>query len=331
MDKCKSMKIIFAGTPEFAVPALEHLIESPHKIVAVITQPDRPVGRGRKILASPVKLLAQKHAIPVLQPEKLRQPPFAEELRPYKPDLMVVAAYGKILPKEMLELPRFGCVNIHASLLPRYRGAAPINRAIMNGDHETGVTLMKMDETLDTGEILMTDKVDILEDDDVLSLWNILSVVGASLLMRLLEDLEQTGELKGIPQDETLASFAPKITKEDCIIDWSGSMDQVLCRIRGLSPEPGAVAQLRNKIIKILQAEPYFSDKEEYEKPILAKKEFRPGGVIHLVKNWGPVIRTGDGLVVLKLIQLPGKRPISGVDLMNGGHIKIGDQLTTSS
>ena len=321
------MKIVFAGTPEFAITALERLIESRHEIVAVITQPDRPGGRGQKLLASPVKELALKHGIPVLQPEKLRNPPFVEELRPYKPDLIVVAGYGKILPRDMLELPRYGCVNIHASLLPRYRGAAPINRAIMNCDHETGVTLMKMAETLDTGEILLTENVEILEDDDALSLGNMLSVVGASLLMRLLEDLEKTGELKGIPQEESLATLAPKITKNDCILNWSRSMEKVLCHIRGLSPEPGALAQLRDKGMKILCAEPYFSDKEECEE-ILARKEYSPGSVVHLVKNWGPVIRTGDGLIVLKQVQLPGKRPISGVDLINGGYIKLGDKLT---
>ena len=320
------MRIVFAGTPDFAIPALNLLIESRHEVAAVVTQPDRPSGRGRKIKPGPVKELATRHDIPVLQPEKLRKPSFMEKLKSFQPDLMVVAAYGKILPPDVLDLPSLGCVNIHASLLPKYRGAAPVNWAIMNGERQTGVTLMKMDETLDTGEILLTEKIDILEDDDALSVSNMLSVLGANLLMRLLEEVERTGELKGRPQDNSQASFAPRLKKEHCILDWSQDLDRVMCKIRGLSPEPGAVTRLGDKTIKILRAEPFFAEKKAYEE-LLAKKQFEPGSVVKIIKNRGPVVRAKDGLVVLTRVQPPGKRPMSGGDFINGGYVKPGDRF----
>jgi methionyl-tRNA formyltransferase len=320
------MRIIYAGTPNFAVPALQHLIDSKHEVVAVVTKADRPSGRGRKITISPVKKLAVEHNIPVLQPEKLKKPPFTEELRPFKPDLIIVAAYGKILPKEMLELPEYGCINIHASLLPAYRGAAPINRAIMNCERETGVTIMKMAETLDTGEILLKESVPILEDDDALSITNMLSMVGANLLMHTINEVERTGELKGTPQDESLASYASKISKEDCLLNWSKSFELVLCAIRGLSPAPGAFSIIRDKTFKILRAEPFFAD-VKIQNDLLSKKEFEAGSVVKLVKGAGPVVRAKDGLIVLTLVQPPGKRAMTGIDLMNGKYLKAGDKL----
>lgn len=315
------MKIIFAGTPDFAVPALERLIDSPHEVAAVICQPDRPAGRGRKVVPGPVKTAAVKHGIPVLQPEKLKNPPFAEELRPFSPDLIVVAAYGKILPREILDLPRIGCINIHASLLPKYRGAAPINRAIMNGERETGVTLMKMEETLDTGDILLTEKIKILDDDDALSLSNMISVIGAALLIRLLDDVEKTGKLEGEKQDDSRATYAPRIKKEDCLLDWNQGMDRVLCKIRGLAPEPGAFTRLGDKTFKILRAEPFFAERE-LQIDLLKKKIFRPGSVVQLIKRRGPLVRTKDGLIILTRVQPPGKRAMSGVDFINGGYVK---------
>ncbi len=320
------MRIVYAGTPDFAIPALERLIKSKQEVVAVVTQPDRPAGRGRKLKQSPVKQLALKHQIPVLQPEKMRKPPFVEALRPYAPDLIIVAAYGKILPKEILELPRIGCINIHASLLPRYRGAAPINWAIINGERTTGVTLMKMEETLDTGEILLSESVNILEDDDTFSVGNVLSVIGADLLMRLLEDVERTGELKGTRQDDSLATYAPRLKKEGGLIDWSQGFEQVLCRIRGLSPEPGAYTHLGEKTIKVLRAEPLFAEGKAYT-DLLKKKEFVPGSVDKLLKRMGPVVRAKDGPIVLTLVQPPGKRAMSGVDFINGGYVKVGDRF----
>ena len=320
------MRIIFAGTPDFAIPALQRLIDSNHEIVAVITRPDRLAGRGMKPTPSPVKLLAQKNSLNILQPESLKNPPFAEILRPYNPDLILVAAYGKILPPDILHLPKFGCVNIHASLLPKYRGAAPINRAIMNCDTETGITLMKMDETMDTGDILMSEAIPILEDDDALSVSNMLSVLGADLLMRLLEHLEKTGELKAIPQDHSKATYAPRLTKEDCRIRWDDHFERVLCHIMGLSPNPGAFTQLGNTVINIIRAEPFFADKEIHEK-LLNIKESKPGCVVKLLRNKGPVVRTKDGLIVLTRIQPPGKRVMSGQDFINGGYIKLGDRF----
>lgn len=320
------MRIIFAGTPDFALPALERLVGSRHEILAVITQPDKPSGRGQKVLPGPVKMFAMEHKIPILQPEKLKNPPFVEVLKPYNPDLIVVIAYGKILPKDMLDLPRYGCVNIHASLLPLYRGAAPLNWAIINEDRITGVTLMKMAETLDTGEILMAEKVEILEDDDVQSLGNMISVLGASLLMQLLDKIEETRELKGTPQDESLASYAPKLTPDDCILDWTKTTLNISCRVRGLCPKPGAVTNLRNKSLKILSVDTYYTNEEDLNE-LVNQKDSEPGKVAKLVKGSGPVVRTGDGFLIILKAQPPGKKIMSGADLINGGYIKSGDQF----
>lgn len=322
----EKMRIIFAGTPDFALPVLERLTESRHEIAAVITQPDKPCGRGQKVQEGPVKIFAQKRRIPVLQPEKLKKPPFVEVLKPYNPDLIIVIAYGKILPKDMLDLPRYGCINIHASLLPHYRGAAPINRAIINEEQITGVTLMKMAETLDTGEILMSEQVDILDDDDVQSLGNMISVLGASLLMQLLDKIEETGELKGIPQDESQASYAPKLTPEDCILDWTKTTHQISCKVRGLCPKPGAVTSLREKPLKILGADTYYTNEDDLNR-LINQKDSEPGKVAKLSKGSGPVVKTGDGFLVIIKAQPPGKNIMSGADLINGGYIKIGDRF----
>ena len=320
------MRVIFAGTPDFAIPALEKLIESRHDVVAVMTQPDRPRGRGRKVSPSPVKEKALEHDIPVLQPEKLKKPPFADELEKYKPDVMVVAAYGKILPPEILELPKYGCINIHASLLPQYRGAAPVQHAIINCETRTGVTIMKMDETMDTGDILMYEVVPILEDDDALSVTNMLSVVGAELLLKALARIEETGEVRGETQDHEKATFAPRISREDCRLDWSRTFEQVLCKIRGLSPKPGAFSMLGKKPIKILKAEPFFATRKIHNL-LLEKEEFSPGEIIKVVKGKGPLVRAGNGLIVLTKVKPAGKKAMSGMDAVNGNILNIGDKL----
>jgi methionyl-tRNA formyltransferase len=320
------MRIIFAGTPDFALPVMERLAESRHEISAVITQPDKPSGRGQKVQEGPVKIFARERGIPVLQPEKLKNPPFVEVLKPYNPDLIIVIAYGKILPKDMLELPRYGCINIHASLLPRYRGAAPINRAIINEEQITGVTLMKMAETLDTGEILLSEQVEILDDDDTQSLGNMISVLGAALLIQLLDKIEETGELKGIPQDETQASYAPKLTPEDCILDWTKTTHQISCKVRGLCPKPVAVSRLDEKIFKIHRADIYFTDENEFN-VLMKQKDSEPGKVVKLLKGTGPVVRTGDGFLNILKAQPPGKNIMSGTDLINGGYIKLGSRF----
>ena len=320
------MRIVFAGTPEFACPSLERLIESGHEVAAVVTQPDKPSGRGRKIVFSPIKEAAIKHGIPVLQPERLRKPPFVEVLRPYNPEIMIVAAYGKILPQDILDLPRLGCVNIHASLLPKYRGAAPINRAIMNGEKETGITLMKMDATMDTGDILITERIPILDDDDALSVTNMLSVIGADMLIRYLDDLGREGEVKGTPQDHAAATYAPAIEKVDCRVDWSADYERILCHIRGLAPEPGAYTWLDDRIIKILRAEPLFGMDKEYEE-VGRHEEIEPGTVIHTIKGQGPLVKVNGGLIVLHKLKPEGKAVMSGQDFVNGGFVKKGDRF----
>ena len=315
------MRIIFMGTPTPAVPALERLLRSDRELVALVTQPDKPAGRGRKLTPSPVKALALQHRIPALQPAKLKGMHFDEKLRSYAPDAIVVVSYGKILPPEILVLPRFGCINVHFSLLPKYRGAAPVQWAIINGERTTGVTIMKIDKTLDTGDILRQEQVDILEDDDSISLTNMLSVMGAELLIQVLDQAEQTGKLEGQPQDHSAATYAPMLKKEDGLIDWNQSTEKILCRIRGLVPWPCAFSHLRGHQVKILGTQPYF----QAAPPLRA--EAKPGQVTLLLKNTGFTVRTTDGNLLVTKVQPENKRVMSGADFINGGYVKEGDQL----
>jgi methionyl-tRNA formyltransferase len=315
------MRIIFMGTPEPAMCVLERLLRSDHMVVAVVTQPDKPAGRGRRLTPSPVKVLALQHQIPVLQPARLKGMRIDEQLRPYAPDTIVVVAYGKILPREILELPRFGCINVHFSLLPKYRGAAPVQWAIINGERTTGVTIMEMDETLDTGDILMQEKIDILEDDDAISLTNILSVTGAELLVQVLDQAAKTGKLEGQPQDHGSATHARMLKKEDGLIHWDETIEEILCRIRGLVPWPCAFGHLRGQQIKIVGAQPYFP-----AAPPL-RSEAKPGQVTLLLKNAGFTVRTADGNLLVTKVQPENKRVMSAADFINGGHVKEGDKF----
>lgn len=320
------MRVIFAGTPDFAIPTLERLIGSGHDVVAVITQPDKKAGRGRKKKSGPVKIAAEKNDIPVLQPSRLKEPGAAEKIRKYDPDVIVVAAYGKIIPPSILDIPKYGCINVHASLLPKYRGAAPIQRAIMNRDTQTGVTIMKMDETLDTGDILKKEPVDILEDDDALSVHNMLSVVGAELLIDTLNEIEKSGEVKGIPQDNSEATYAAKIEKEDRYIDWTESFETVLCKIRAMSPYPGAISVLGDKEIKIMRAQPFFITEKLYRE-LVKNEKYPPGSVVMIRKGEGPLVKANGGLILLTEVKPPGKRAMSGVDFVNGGYVAQWDRL----
>lgn len=315
------MRIVFIGTPISAVPVLDRLLRSEHAVVAVVTQPDKPAGRGRKLTPSPVKTLALQHQIPVLQPAKLKGAHFDENLRSYAADAIVVVSYGKILPPEILALPRFGCINVHFSLLPKYRGAAPVQWAIINGERTTGVTIMKMDETLDTGDILGHEKVDILEDDDSISLANMLSVIGAELLVQTLDQAEQTDEMEAQPQDHSAASHAPMLKKEDGLIDWTQTTDKILCRIRGLVPWPCAFSHLRGQQIRILGTHPYV----QAPAPLWAGT--KPGQVTLLIKNTGFTVRTANGNILIAKVQPENKRVMSGADFINGGYVKEGDQF----
>lgn len=314
------------GTPGFAVPALKRLIESPrHNVSAVVTQPDRPVGRGKKIQQPPVKELALQHNTVVLQPEKIKKNDFDKVLSVYSPDVIVVAAYGKVLPPEVLSLPRFGCINIHASILPKYRGAAPIQRAIMDGEKYSGVTIMQMDEGLDTGNIIAFEQVEIYPDDDTNSLSNLLSVTGGELLMKVLDQIEAEGKVVSTPQDDSKSSYAPLMKKSDGLLDWAQERDPIICHIKGLQPWPGAFSFLYGRAWKILSAE-YYPD--EHGLLDLTQAEggtSEYGTVMLLIKGKGFVVNVADGYLLITNVQPPDKKPMAAADAINGKLIKKGD------
>lgn len=316
------MRIVFMGTPEFAVPTLQRLVESRHEVVLVVTQPDKEAGRGRKILAPPVKEMALANGLALAQPASVRVPEFAESLRALRPDAIVVVAYGKILPRAVLDVPPLGCLNIHASLLPRHRGAAPINWAILAGDLESGVTIMRMDEGMDTGPVVRQERVPILEDDDAISLGHMLSLTGAELMMQVLEDLEAGATLAGEPQDDSRATRAPLLRKDDGRIDWTRTTEKIVLQVRGLVPWPCAVTDTPKGPLRILRVEPLWPAAVD---EIQAPWAFTPGAVAAYLKSYGFVVRTGDGFVLVSQAQAAGKRAMSGVDLINGLFVKEGD------
>lgn len=295
------------GTPEFALPTLKKLKEK-HEILVVITQPDKPKGRRLHPAISPVKEFSLKNHIPILQPENLKDnAQLEEQLRSLSLDVGVVAAYGNILPNWLLELPKYGCINLHASLLPQYRGAAPIQRAIMDGKKETGVTSMRMSEGLDEGDIYLQAKVEIEPDDNTDTLGKKLAEVGAELIMKTLEGIESRS-LTPKPQDNTRATFAEKIVKEESRIDWRENYQKIWCRVRALAPSPGAYTVINNKRVKVLAAEP---------KKVSG---FTPGAVVSTNKEL--VIAAGDGAVLLKTVQPEGKRAMSGEEFLRGYRLK---------
>ncbi len=248
------MNIIFMGTPDFSIPSLKILLESTHKILAVVTQPDRERGRGQKISFTPVKQFAVENNIPVYQPEKLKgNTAFVEQMKSLKPDLFVIVAF-RILPKEIFEIPKFGSFNLHASYLPKYRGAAPIQWALINGDEETGLTTFKLAEKVDTGNIYLQQKIEIFPDDNFETLHDRMSELGSKLVLDTV-NLIENGKYELKKQDDSLASPAPKITKEICKIDWNKSAEEIHNLIRGLSPFPGAYFSFNNKVIKIFKTE----------------------------------------------------------------------------
>src|ERR1039457_6271565 len=248
------LRLLFMGTPDFACPSLQKLVERGEEIIAVVSQPDRPKGRGQQLAAPPVKILAQEHGIPVLQPVKVRVPEFVEVIRELQPDLIVVVAFGQILPKALLEIPRFGCINVHASLLTRYRGAAPINWCLINGETETGVTTMQMDVGLDTGDMLVKKSTPINPDEDASSLHDRLTLIGAEALDETL-DLLTKEDLVPQKQDDSLTCYAPMLKKEDGLIDWTRRPEELKNLVRGMTPWPGAFTFLDGKVLKICRAD----------------------------------------------------------------------------
>jgi methionyl-tRNA formyltransferase len=301
------LRLAFMGTPEFACPTLQALIDRGEQVVAVVTQPDRPKGRGQQLAAPPVKLLAERSGIPVLQPAKVRAPEFIEVMRELKPDLIVVIAFGQILPKTLLDIPRHGCINVHASLLPRYRGAAPINWSIVNGESETGVTTMQMDVGLDTGDMLLKKATPISPDEDAQGLHDRLSLIGAEALAETL-DLLVAGRLAPVKQDDALSSYAPMLKKEDGLIDWDRPPRAIRDLVRGLTPWPGAYTFLDDKVLKIFRCQ-------------VAGGSGAPGTVLQADRT-GLVIACRDGSLLIEELQLEGKKRLSARDFLAGYNVK---------
>ncbi|MGL4475620.1 MAG: methionyl-tRNA formyltransferase [Shewanella sp.] len=300
----KPLNIIFAGTPDFAARHLQALIDSHHNVIAVYTQPDRPAGRGKKLTPSPVKALAQAHNIEVYQPSSLRQEPAQQELAALNADLMVVVAYGLILPKVVLDMPAMGCINVHGSLLPRWRGAAPIQRALWAGDSETGVTIMQMDVGLDTGDMLLKTYLPIEDSDTSASLYEKLAAQGPEALLQTLTGLSD-GSITAIKQDESLANYAEKLSKEEAQLDWHKPAVNLWREVRAFNPWPVSYFELQGQTIKVWQAEVKATQCTE-----------APGTILAATKA-GLEIATTDGVIVLTTLQLPGKKPLAFADILN--------------
>lgn len=305
------MKIIFAGTPVFAASALEALVVAGHEIALVLTQPDRPAGRGMKTVASAVKLLALEHEIALLQPPTLKSQELHSKLVAFDADVMVVAAYGLILPASVLNIPRYGCLNIHASLLPRWRGAAPIQRAILAGDQETGITIMQMDTGLDTGAMLFKARLAIESSDTTQTLHDKLSKLGAHSIVTALTLLQQ-GKLVASVQDETLACYAPKIQKAEAAIDWQQDANQIDRLIRAFNPSPGAYTQIQGNLLKIWQGK-------------VAKSEPGKPGEIIAIRRDGIIVTCGNGAIILETLQKPGGKKLSAAEFLAGYPLQPGD------
>jgi methionyl-tRNA formyltransferase len=301
------------GTPRFAVPILKALIESKDEVIAVVTQPDKPAGRGHKLTPPPVKELAERHGLLVLQPSKLKDPAFLGKLKELAPDIIVVAAYGKILPKEILDLPKHGCLNVHASLLPKFRGAAPINWAIISGEKETGITIMQMDEGMDTGDILLQEAVPIEPEETAGTLHDKLSSLGARLIVEAL-DLLREGKLVPRKQPEEGVSYAPILKKEDGWIDFSRPAEELACLIRGLDPWPSAYTSFRGKRLKVFSPQ------------VIEEVTKAPAGTIVGLKG-GLIVATRRGLLRIKELQPEGKRRMSAEEFIRGYRPEIGERL----
>ncbi|MCR5791303.1 MAG: methionyl-tRNA formyltransferase [Lachnospiraceae bacterium] len=308
------MKLIFMGTPDFAAVILEKLVQSSHEVLLAVTREDKPKGRSRELSMPPVKECAMKHGIPIFQPKQVRDAETIACLREKGADIIVVAAYGRILPKELLEMPRYGCVNVHASLLPKYRGASPIQRAILNGDKITGVTVQQMNEGVDTGDILTKKEVPIRPDETGESLFDVLAEAGASLIVKTLDQIE-AGTVTPKKQNDAEATNAPLIRKEDGLLDFSKEAIVLEREIRGFYSWPGAYTVCHGKILKVFKAE-VFSEKPENAEP----------GTILSLKD-GIAVACKEGVLLLKEVQLAGKRRMEASDYLRGCSMTVGERL----
>lgn len=299
------------GTPDFAVGTLEEIIRAGHKVVLVVTQPDKPKGRGKAMQYTPVKECALAHGIEVFQPVKVKEPENIEVLRKYEPDIIIVAAFGQIVPKSILDMPKYGCVNVHASLLPKYRGAAPIQWAVINGDEVTGVTIMRMNEGIDTGDMIAKKTVRLAEDETGGSLFDKLAQVGAQLCVETMEMIE-AGKAEYIPQNNEEATHTSMIRKELGLIDWNRPAVEIERLIRGLNPWPSAYTQLSGKTFKIWKAK-VVSDENTYE----------PGCICRIDKE-GMYVQTGEGILLLTEVQMEGKKRMEASAFLRGYQVEEG-------
>jgi len=303
------------GTPEPAAKCLKALIDAKEEIVAVITQPDRPKGRGLRVTPSPVKELALHYNIAVHQPEGIKDNKAIEVIKGIKPDLIVIVAYGKILPKEILDIPKYGAINVHASLLPKYRGAAPVQWALINGEKETGITIQKVFEALDTGDIILQEKMQIEDEDNTLTLTGKLFDVGSKLLIDAIK-LISSGNAPSIKQDEAGASYAPQLKKETGVIDWKKSTGNIFNQVRGCFPWPTAYTYYKDKMLKIISAS-----------PALAARNEIAGTVIDCVEDEGFIVATGDSSLFIREVQLEGGKRMHAWQFLNGHKLSPGDIL----
>lgn len=298
------LRIIFAGTPDFAAKHLAALLETKHQVVGVLTRHDKPAGRGKKLTPSPVKILAEEHGIPVFQPTTLREPDNQQWIKNQNADLMIVVAYGLILPQAVLDIPRLGCLNVHGSLLPRWRGAAPIQRSIWAGDQETGVTIMQMDAGLDTGDMLYKATCPITSEDTSATLYDKLAITGPKALIHTV-DLLSSGQCSPEKQDDSLANYAEKLSKDEARIDWQQSAVQIERCIRAFNPWPMSYFIVQEQLIKVWQAE-----------VIAQGYNQRPGMIISADKK-GISVATGNGILNITQLQPPGKKAMSAQDILN--------------
>ncbi|WP_214629201.1 methionyl-tRNA formyltransferase [Paenibacillus agaridevorans] len=310
------MRIVFMGTPDFAVPSLRLLVDGGYDIAAVVTQPDRPKGRKKTLTPPPVKEAALELGLPVLQPERMRSPEAVEVIRELAPELIVTAAYGQILPKGVLDIPRLGCINVHGSLLPKYRGGAPIQRSIINGESSTGVTIMYMAEGLDTGDMISVVELPITDEDTSGTMFEKLSLAGAELLGETLPSIID-GTAKAVPQNDAEATYAPNLTREDERMNWSRSARELFNQVRGLSPMAGAFTFLGGEVFKVRACE--VASGKHAGSGVSAQ----PGTVVEAGPN-GIVVATGEGKLLLTEIQPAGKRAMNAAEWLKGARLEPG-------
>lgn len=310
------MNIVFFGTSEFAIPSFRELLDSGHKILTLVTQPDRKKGRNLKLSGPPAKVLALTKGIPIYQPDNVSSAESVNYLRKLNPDLFVVISFGQILKREVLSIPKFYAINLHGSLLPKYKGAAPTNWAIINGDKSSGVTIIRMNEKMDEGDIILKREVGVDSDDTNITLSEKLSELGAKALLEVIGSIESGKKINFVKQDDNQATLAPKLKKEDGLIDWNEEAIKIYNKIRGLLPWPGAYTYYDGRILKILQA-------ELTDDPIVGRMA-QNGEVVDIVKDRGIVVRTGSGHLVIKYLQLEGKKILDADSFLRGHRIEKG-------